>query len=131
MQFCDEKCYKLYIAGKFSPDKATSRVIRGVNTSCTGAISEFAVTNDLLAKGYYVFRSVSASAPFDLIAYRGDTILKIEVKTSRVYLNTGAINMTTSVSGQQDIIAYSVIDEGYIVYLDKDRSVIELKKASE
>jgi hypothetical protein len=51
-----------------------------------GAHNELVACQWLLAQGYEVFRSVSASGLFDIMAVRGDKILKIDVKS-----RTGAL----------------------------------------
>ncbi|OGM10630.1 hypothetical protein A2Z67_00040 [Candidatus Woesebacteria bacterium RBG_13_36_22] len=57
-------------------------ILRGRNSVLTGSISELLVCVDLLCKGFYVFRSVSPSAPCDLIIIHENKTAKIEVKTT-------------------------------------------------
>ena len=57
--------------------------------SCVGAASELRVSADLLEKGYYVFRSVSSTCPFDLLAYDQE-----EEKVYRIEVKTGTRNVT-------------------------------------
>lgn len=51
-----------------------------------GAIGELIIAADLLSKGFEVHRALSAGAKFDLIALKGDQILKVQVRTGR-YVN--------------------------------------------
>lgn len=46
-----------------------------------GAIGELQVSADLLAKGYSVYRSVSPSAPADLVALKNGECVLVEVTT--------------------------------------------------
>lgn len=50
-----------------------------------GAISELKVCVDLMIKGYDVFRALSPQSNADLVAIKGDVVLKIEVRTARYY----------------------------------------------
>jgi hypothetical protein len=55
-----------------------------LDSQTRGAYSELSVTNDLLVRGYMVFRNISSSGSIDLIAVqRGEYggLLRIEVKT--------------------------------------------------
>lgn len=47
-----------------------------------GGISELRIAADLLAKGFYVFRSMTANSPCDLIAMNGSITIRIEAATS-------------------------------------------------
>ncbi len=46
-----------------------------------GARSEHLAVVHLLDEGFSVFRAVGAHAPYDLIAVRGQTVLKVEVRS--------------------------------------------------
>jgi len=60
---------------------AELRAVRESNQVTVGSTSELIAAVHLLNAGYDVFRSVSHCASCDLIAIRGNTILRIEVKT--------------------------------------------------
>ena len=50
----------------------------------SGAVSELAVRQDLIAKGYFVFHPDQSDAPFDVVAYKhGQPLRLIEVRTGR------------------------------------------------
>ena len=51
-----------------------------VSTCSSGAIGELAVSAELLANGWVVFRSVSPSAYVDLVTAKDNTIIAIEVR---------------------------------------------------
>ena len=64
----------------------------GASSQCTiGAIAELTVAVGLMNVGYAVYRSFSHNAPCDLVAIKGERILRIEVKT------VGAAGKTPSV----------------------------------
>jgi hypothetical protein len=55
-----------------------------VNSSIVGAVGECRVCADLLSRGYYVYRSMSASSPADLVVHReGGPLVRIDVKMVR------------------------------------------------
>ncbi len=62
--------------------------INEIDTCKNGTISELMVCADLLSKGYEVFRSVSPTASFDLVAHKRNKngthkLIRIEVTTGR------------------------------------------------
>lgn len=79
---CGDVCIKkrnIEITGRYSDKTITS--------STMGAISELEISNDLLKKGYAVFRALSPSCFCDLIAIKDNKILKIEVRTGYKGIN--------------------------------------------
>jgi predicted nucleic acid-binding Zn ribbon protein len=88
----------------------------GLSTGQVGAIAELLVSADLLAQGYEVFRAVSPAASCDLIALRGDQILRVEVRTRGRKVD-GSISHSRppSDAGRQDLYAY-VTHDREIVY---------------
>jgi hypothetical protein len=46
-----------------------------------GSVAELFVATYLMTRGYYVFRALSPTGPFDLVAFKNGKTLKIEVKT--------------------------------------------------
>jgi len=51
-----------------------------IPSSTTGAIGELIAAAELCAQGFSVFRSVSPSAPYDLIATTNDHMITVEVR---------------------------------------------------
>jgi len=87
----------------------------GIDTGMAGAYCELAVCGDLLLRGYQVFRSISPSSPYDLIAVSRDgLILRIEVK--HAYRNPRTDKLHCSKRNRGDVLAMVVSDEGAIVY---------------
>ena len=89
-------------------------------TGSIGAVSELLVSSILLAKGYFVFRSVSPNSPFDLIAVKDDKFLIIEVRA-------GTISTTGNITYQKKdnvpdstIYAIHIRTENSIIFFDGD-----------
>jgi hypothetical protein len=62
--------------------------LHSLATGRIGAISELKAQTWLMEQGYEVFKNIKPSGPADLIAWdiKTDTLLKIDVKTVRVYI---------------------------------------------
>lgn len=73
--YCEIECRRSY--NIYEPVKDYGEVPRGT----VGAIAELAVSIDLMAKGYSVFRPLSPNCFCDLIAIKGDEIKMIEVRS--------------------------------------------------
>lgn len=102
-----------------------------MNNIQMGAKSELIVSVDLLDNGYYVFRSVSPSSPFDLVCFKNGIHFKIEVKTGTSGVNS--VNYTTNKNIKYaDIIAVYNKDSKEIIYLSskgystEDRCVLDM-----
>jgi hypothetical protein len=86
-----------------------------------GALAELQVSADLLRRGFHVFRAVSPAASCDLVAMRGEEILRIEVKSARRYACGVQYNNPKDRS-RFDVLALAVEGEGieYRPSLDSD-----------
>jgi hypothetical protein len=62
----------------------TKKTIDGIEMPCAsvGGFSEMIVCADLLKRGFYVFRSITPNAPYDVIAIKNNDIKKIEIRTA-------------------------------------------------
>ena len=58
-----------------------------------GALSQLQAEAWLLEQGYEVFRNVSIHGPIDIVAIKGDTILKLDVKTARSVSPNSAVRL--------------------------------------
>jgi len=105
--FCSPKCRKNY--------EKSLRPKRKTCQATTGAISEYLVVSDLLKNGFNVYRSVSPSAPVDMIAIKSNKIFRVEVKTAVRWPSTGKLNFG-SPKHEYDILAKVVLEENLIVY---------------
>ena len=90
-----------------------------ISKGTKGAVSELLVCADLLSRGFSVFRSTSQSCDCDLIAQKGNLLLRIEVTTSSTVYKNGSLGVTFKDRDQHkfDILAVNVVPKGIIVYL--------------
>ena len=77
--YCGRTCKLSAVSQR--PSNARLLPPDGLPTGTTGAAAEMLVISDLLMRGYYVFRSCSANAPFDVVAIKEGKVLKVEVTT--------------------------------------------------
>ena len=54
-----------------------------MTSSFRGDISEYAVVRDFMVRGYHVYKSATGNAPFDMVAYDGKTMLRVEVRSGK------------------------------------------------
>jgi Holliday junction resolvase-like predicted endonuclease len=85
------------------------------SSSCTsrkGAASELAACIWLLANGYEVFRNIAQSGPFDIVAVKGEVMLKLDVKS---------LGMGDGKNPPVNRAAQRVVKElgGNVLYIDK------------
>jgi predicted AAA+ superfamily ATPase len=109
--YCSNICYSkamLIHSGRKSS-------LLNIPTATIGAISELTVANDLLKKGYEVYRPLSASCSADLLVERKKKIFKIEVRTGYTNLN-GKVNCSF-LNVRAPILAI-VLKNGIIKYID-------------
>jgi len=78
LRFHSYQCRRNYYMDQFKQNNPTN----GLPTATVGAVGELKVALDLLTKGYHVFRSVSPSAPCDLLITKNGSMLRVEVKTA-------------------------------------------------
>jgi hypothetical protein len=102
-KYCSKQCCNADLKAQF-----VIRNNRGdmpLTAGTSGAVSELVVSVDLMRKGYHVFRAMSPSCPCDLVAFRGNCVLRVEVRT-------GAINVNGSIAyakHQLDTHQYDVL----------------------
>ena len=84
----------------------------------SGAIAELTVCNILLSRGWYVFRGMVSSSPYDLIVDVAGTLFRVEVKSVRAtaageltYTSKNAIDR-----GKFDILAQVIGATGNVVF---------------
>jgi hypothetical protein len=64
-----------------------------------GAVSELRAAIWLLNQGYEVFRNVSAHGPMDLVAIKGQEILRLDVKTLEKHISSFKLTPEQGVIG--------------------------------
>jgi hypothetical protein len=89
---------------------------RKVSTHNLGAVSELFVAGDLLARGWSVYRAMSAHCVCDLVACDGDHTYKIEVRSAnRAASGAWTYNAKPRVDESYDVFAL-VLPDGTIRY---------------
>lgn len=84
-RYCSKACWPS------SPRQSLyhSPVVLPLPTSTVGAIAELAICQDLLCKGYAVFRAASPACYCDVLAHKFEAVWHIEVRTG--YIRNGKI----------------------------------------
>lgn len=77
-----------------------------------GAVHEMLVSYDLLKRGWHVFRSVSGSSPYKLIAIKGKNEIKVEVTTGHRFGEV--LHHPKRNPGPWDVLAIVVRDDEII-----------------
>lgn len=103
-KYCSKQCEKTAYKRKYSP---APKVL--CSASALGASSEHLVCADLLLRGYWVFRSVTPDAPFDLLAHAEGKSIRVEVKTTRKS-EAGKIYTPRTKVGAFDVLAMCFAD---------------------
>jgi hypothetical protein len=80
-----------------------------------GAESELIACADLLHRGWHVYRSVSATAPCDLVIIKHGGVLRVEVKTGNA-INQGkrSVRKEDEFEPRYDVLA--IVFEGKVTY---------------
>src|SRR5262249_47266514 len=110
-KFCCSKCYKKHNLTTQSDD-----VEQGLGSGTKGAIHELQASVDLMRKGWEVFRAVSPSASCDLIAVKGEQLLRIQVTKAHYNKATGKTYYPNHKGEPFDILALSFVT-GEVSYI--------------
>lgn len=95
------------------------------------AVSELKAAAHFLALGYSVFHSMSPTCFWDLIAIRGDEVLKVKVRTGYKARESSALTFPRRAPGAPDVFAVYVhrLDQLFIVPAAKmDVNVAEVRR---
>lgn len=87
-----------------------------LNCSAKGAINEHRVMLDLMERGYEVYRAINGGAPLDLVAIRGDEIVRVEVTVGVRYEPTGWICVPNSKKDRTRFDVLAIVVNGQINY---------------
>lgn len=110
-KYCRTRCKHDSILGKRAYTSVTRR-----DSTKTGMASEALVTADLFLKGYEVFKAISHSSPWDLVAIHPNNpiAIKLQVKTGNRYNNK--IVFSKPSSNNYDCLVIVIPEENYIEY---------------
>lgn len=106
VKFCSDLCSSNYHT-KSNGTAATN--------SINGTIAEYVATIDLIKKGWQVFAAVNGIQAVDLMVYKGDIKLKIQVKTG--YINdAGTLKYSPLHNQEHDVLAV-VLPDQQVIYI--------------
>jgi hypothetical protein len=100
--FLAKKSGALYCSQACRPSANDGRQLTLAPTKC-GAHSELIASAYLLRQGYDVYRAVNWTSKADLVAVRGDEILRVQVRTG-AQLGNGTFVYTKPVGGHHDLL---------------------------
>jgi hypothetical protein len=107
-KYCSPVCSQLYWK-----ERSGRSLNAGLPSGTVGTIAEMMVASDLFLRGYSVFRALSPHCFCDLIAHRGSSSLRVEVRT-------GYVSTTDNV--YFPTLRHGVID-CYAVYINNGKEV--------
>lgn len=114
-RFCSPKCSDANLASLSDEPAYLPAYGDGLSFQTKGALSELRACVDLLARGFHVYRSMSASAPWDLVvAIPSGRMVRVEVKSA-------VVNKNGTVGGGS--FKRNVFDA--VCYVTRDRIVYE------
>jgi hypothetical protein len=109
---CSKPCKDVY-----DKTKNTSRGTEpNISMTNKGALGEYAVSADLIRRGFKVFKALTPGGPFDLIIALGENLLRVEVKTGRKNIKTGTLYYGNTERNEYDILAIYDLGTGDIFY---------------
>ena len=98
---------------------------KSIPSGTVGAMSELAVSMDLMKKGYSVFRALSPACFCDVIAVKGEQVLKIEIRTGYIAYN-GKLSYPDNVRGTVDTFGIYERNKNECFYFNLKREPIIL-----
>ena len=123
--FCSKKCSndnRISIKKHITKNINKKDLKKDLPTSTIGSIHEIIICADLMANGYYVFRSMSPNSPCDIIAMRNGVTYKIEVTTG-YRLGNGKLSCPEKGKKYDYNIIAVVSHDGSFVYIKKDVNI--------
>lgn len=111
-RFCNKVCQRKYLSLKYRSNKPKHLF---TSTGSFGASSELRASCFLLERGYNVFRSVSQSCPFDLVAEKDGRLLKVEVTTGQKSLGNVVIHNKKQEIKSWDILIVVMAGTGEVI----------------
>lgn len=116
-KYCSPKCTSTasnarYMVSSMRNGSGPDRV----STGSIGTISELLVCQDLLKRGFHVFKAVSPSCPCDLVAMKHGNLFKVEVTTGRRYGTSGKLHFPTKDPEKFHLLAVVVPETNEVLY---------------
>lgn len=116
--YCDISCYK-----ETHKKRNTHGRQYNLSTATVGALGELRVAVDLMRNGYNVYRALSPSAPCDLLIFKDEKLIEVEVRTAVVTRN--GRYYYSKMTPRSEII-FAVVLPDKIIYHEKNGQVIVL-----
>lgn len=95
-------------------------------SSSIGAACELIVCADLLSKGYHVFRSMSPTAPYDLVVTMKEKTIRVEVKKHPIGKVGSFVKHTLVRKPETDIVALMDSRDNSVTYFDRSGNVVSM-----
>lgn len=111
-KYCSLDCQRIKNSGK----SAQQLFNQNLPTGTIGAISELFTCQDLLSKGFHVFKAVSATCPCDLVAMKDNKLYRVEVTTARRNSKNIIVHCKKSSKPKYDILACVILEENQVFY---------------
>ena len=92
----------------------------GLTVTKCGAHSELIACAYLLRKGYDVYRAVNWTSKADLVAVRGDAILRVQVKTGTYLYDSGKFSYPKPLNDLYDLLI--VVDYKGDIVIEQHRA---------
>lgn len=80
-----------------------------LNASTKGAVGELIVSADLMSRGFFVYRCLSSTGPFDLVAVRDGEMFRIEVRCGHID-SEKRLQYAQPQDGRYDVLAIALSD---------------------
>lgn len=89
-----------------------------LNSAKKGAMNELKAAAWLVEQGYDVYRAVSPDAPFDLVAFDGEELFAVEVKTMSRCIQNGKTYENTKFRVHPHVSQLLIVDGHEIIMGD-------------
>lgn len=112
IRYCTRKCREIHNGTR--PEKW----YQGLTTGEIGSWGELIVAADMMRRGWKVFRAVTPSSPCDMVAFKKDRIVRVEVTLARRG-RTGKVYFPAHNEDNYDVLAL-VFPDSSIEYRNLD-----------
>lgn len=117
---CSLQCHMIRTKKKYGRVQDYS-----IPSGTVGAMSELAVSIDLLKKGYAVFRSLSPACFCDVVIIKDEKVLRVEIRTGYEYPN-GRVSFPRQMYGKIDVFGIYDRKKDKCFYFNSELEKIEL-----